>query len=195
MILTGDIADVAEEKKRYYQTIYLDPPWPEVGGGKIKRGADKHYSLMKLHEISELPIYSLAAENCHIYLWTTNRFLQDALSIMEGWGFNYKTCITWVKDRFGLGQYYRGQTEHCLFGVKGILPYKKKLDGKRAQGRTVIFAERTIHSLKPEEMRNMIELVSYEPRIELFARQDIIGWDVWGNHLINTRKGELFDEL
>lgn len=180
MILTGDIAEIAVEKNRYYKTIYLDPPWPEVGGGKIKRGADKHYPLMKLHEISELPIYNLAAENCHLYLWTTNKFLADALSLVEGWGFNYKTCITWMKDRFGLGQYYRGQTEHCLFAVKGVLPYRTRPDGKRAQGRTAIYAKRTIHSLKPHEMRQMIELVSHEPRIELFARQNFEGWDVWG---------------
>jgi len=65
-------------------------------------------------------------------IWTTNNFLKDALEVVEAWGFNYKTLITWVKDRFGLGQYYRGQTEHCIFAVKGFIPYKvDELTGKR----------------------------------------------------------------
>ena len=95
---------------------------------------------------------------------------------------NLRTVITWGKDKFGLGQYFRGQTEHCLFGVRGALPYKV-LNGKRAQGRTLILSPRHEHSQKPEEMRLMIEKVSYEPYIELFARKQIAGWDTWGNEV------------
>lgn len=165
-----------------YKTIYADPPWPEYGGGRIKRGADKHYSLMTVKEIMFLPVQNIADENCHLYLWTTNNYLPYALEVMKAWGFKYKTTITWVKDRIGLGQYYRGITEHCLFGVKGNLPYKI-IEGKRQQGKTVIIAPKTRHSEKPEEMRDMIEKVSYPPYIELFARQEVIGWDVWGNEV------------
>jgi len=85
-----------------------------------------------------------------------------------------------IKDRQGLGQYFRGITEHCLFGVSGKLPFKT-INGKRMQGTTFIHAERREHSRKPEEMRSMIEKVSYDPRIELFAREQSPGWDVWGN--------------
>ena len=60
-----------------YKTIYADPPWLERGGGKIKRGADKHYELMKTADIMALPVKDLAEDNCHLYLWTTNNFLQD----------------------------------------------------------------------------------------------------------------------
>ena len=102
---------------------------------------------------------------------------------MDRWGFDYKTTITWVKDRFGLGQYYRGQTEHCLFGVRGRLPYRTTDDGKRSQGITAIHAPRMIHSAKPDEMRRMIERVSYAPRLELFARREAEGWDLWGNEV------------
>ena len=165
-----------------YKTIYADPPWNESGGGKIKRGADKHYSLMKTKDIIALPVSEIADNNCHLYLWVTNNFLKDGLTVMEAWGFRYVTTITWMKDRIGLGQYYRGMTEHCLFGVKGNLPYKI-LDGKRQQGRTGFVASKTIHSEKPIEMRQMIETVSYDPRIELFARQLIDGWDCWGNEV------------
>lgn len=165
-----------------YTTIYADPPWMESGGGKIKRGADRHYPLMKTKDIAVLPVAGLAAENAHLYLWATNNFLHDAMHVMEAWGFRYVTTITWGKDRFGLGQYFRGMTEHLLFGVRGRLPYKT-IDGKRVQGRTLILADKGKHSEKPEAARRMIELVSYAPRIELFARQRFEGWDAWGNEV------------
>ena len=167
-----------------YKTIYADPPWMERGGGKIKRGADNHYPLMKTKDIIGLSdfVKEISDENCHLYLWVTNNFLKDGLEVMEKWGFTYKTMITWTKDKVGLGQYFRGITEHCLFGVKGNLPYKVE-NGKRCQGTTGFFAKKTIHSRKPQEMRDMIELVSYEPRLEMFARQSYKGWDSWGNEL------------
>ena len=165
-----------------YKTIYADPPWPEYGGGKIKRGADKHYRLMSVKEIMSLSVSNISEDNAHLYLWVTNNYLPAGLEVMKAWGFTYKTTITWGKDRFGLGQYFRGQTEHCLFGVRGNLPYKID-DGKRQQGRTLILALRTEHSRKPEEMRQMIEKVSYEPYIELFAREQAVGWDAWGDEI------------
>ena len=166
-----------------YKTIYADPPWMESGGGKIKRGADRHYPLMKTKDICELPIIKeIVDDNAHLYLWTTNNFLKDGLKVMESWGFRYVTMITWMKDKQGLGQYFRGLTEHCLFGVKGKLDYKI-IDGKRQQGLTGFIAPRTEHSKKPNEMREMIEKVSYAPRIELFARERFDGWDAWGNEI------------
>lgn len=165
-----------------YKTIYADPAWAEVGGGQIKRGADKHYPVMRTKDIMALPVAQIAEDNAHLYLWVTNNFLRDGLKVMEAWGFEYKTTITWLKDRIGLGQYFRGQTEHCLFGVRGVLPYKV-IDGKRAQGTTGFYAVRKAHSAKPAQMRSMIERVSYAPRMELFARERHEGWDVWGNEV------------
>ena len=165
---------------KLYKTIYADPPWHEQGGGKIKRGADRHYELMKTDAIAALE--PPTEDNAHLYLWTTNNFLPDALYVMKAWGFKYKTMITWVKDSFGLGQYFRGQTEHCLFGVRGTLPYKV-INGKRAQGTTVIFAPKSKHSEKPIEMYAYIERVSYPPYLELFARNERPGWDVWGDEV------------
>lgn len=167
-----------------YKTIYADPPWMERGGGKIKRGADRHYPLMKTKDIMALPVRNLIHEDgCHLYLWTTNNFLPDALQVVQAWGFVYVTMITWQKDRIGLGQYFRGNTEHCIFATTTKrLPYKI-LEGKRQQGITGFIAERNEHSKKPDEMRKMIELVSYAPRIELFARQEFDGWDSWGNEV------------
>jgi N6-adenosine-specific RNA methylase IME4 len=175
-----------------YKTIYADPPWSEVGGGKIVRGAQHHYPLMKTADICGLQVgglhvSKLAEDNAHLYLWVTNNKLLDGLRAAEAWGFEYKTMITWAKDRFGLGQYYRGQTEHVIFAVRGVLPYRSREgDGKRAQGRTLIDgfdAPREEHSAKPEVMRKWIEEVSHGPYIELFARRPAPGWDIWGNEV------------
>ena len=175
-----------------YRTILADPPWPEHGAGKIKRGADKHYPLLTIREIKEFS--HLIREwadpvGCHLYLWVTNNYLPAGLEVMEAWGFTYKTTISWGKvgrdgkPQTGLGQYFRGASEHILFGVRGNLSYKLREDGLRAQGRTLILEPRGEHSVKPESLVRMAELVSYPPRLELFARQRREGWDCRGNEV------------
>lgn len=121
-----------------FVTVLADPPWPEQGGGKIKRGADRHYPLMKVSEIVAMgaEVHRITADNSHLWLWTTNTYLHDALHVMDAWGYEYKSVVCWKKNRIGLGQYLRGITEHCLFGVRGMVPYKVRADGKRAQGVT-----------------------------------------------------------
>jgi len=173
-----------------YKTIYADPPWNESGGGKIKRGADRHYSLMKTKEIIEYLKQIPIADNAHLYLWVTNNFLPDGLETIVELGFRYVTNIVWVKDRFGLGQYFRGQHELCLFAVKGRLPYKHEDNPNRSccTEPTVIHAKRQKHSKKPVEMYNKIEAVSYPPFIEVFARERRDGWDAYGNQLSDTQK-------
>ena len=183
--------DIYNTKKRY-KTLYIDPPWPERGGGQIKRGADRHYRLMNVAEIAALPVRELAdPEGCHLYLWVTNNYLKVGLDLLERWGFEYITTITWQKDRLGLGQYFRGITEHCIFAVtKKRLPYKYEEvqpgKRKRCQGVTGFYERKTEHSRKPCTMREMIERVSYGPRLELFARQSADGWDCWGDQAPNT---------
>ena len=166
-----------------YKCILLDPPWPERGGGKIKRGADRHYPLMSVKDIISLPVGKIADDNAHMYLWVTNNYLEAGLQAMKAWDFRYITMITWAKDRMGLGQYFRGMTEHCLFGVRGMVPYQVDENGKRQQGKTFFIAPRREHSAKPKQMRDMIEKVTPGPRIELFSRQDVYGWDHLGNAL------------
>lgn len=140
---------------------------------------------MSVEQIKALPVASLADQGgCHIYLWVTNNHLRDGLDCIEAWGFEYITTITWLKDRKGLGQYYRGMTEHCLFGTtKKRLPYKLTESGRRCQGVTGFTEAKTVHSRKPDKMRKMIETVSYGPYIELFAREPHPGWDVWGDEV------------
>ena len=188
-----------------YRVLYADPPWLERGGGKIKRGADRHYPLMKTEAICALPVRDWLMPDAHGYIWVTNNFLPDGLLVMAAWGFDYITKIDWFKGdvseeaddatmdaalEAGLGQYYRGVTESCLFGVRGRVPYAILSSGKRAQGRTGFHASRRslAHSEKPEKMRTMIERVSPAlPRLEMFARRPAPGWDVWGNEVVESR--------
>lgn len=348
-----------------FRTLYADPPWPEIGGGKIVRGAQAHYDLMKVADILAMgeEVKRVSMSDAHLYLWVTNNYLHDGLHVMEAWGFRYKTTISWAKlsldtipicdvcyshelsrqgqgttsyqnqgrenlrvlrssisgkeqrpsskilqpvvfgkvedshirpplprktgsresalegrdrsqgipsnlqtrtssggevwtsvrtsnnhgtsdgaisdiqrgsspqergslgqqagelgttslesskqceitygnlssmqpciscglaaptrsvmrsPRFGLGQYFRGMTEPCLFGVRGMVPYKV-LDGKRQQGTTLLTVPRQEHSAKPLLMYEQIEKVSTGPYLELFSRQTRTGWQSWGN--------------
>jgi len=171
-------------KNKRYKTIYVDPPWYERGGGKIKRGADKHYPLMKTDDILALNVELIANENAHLYLWVTNNFLQDGLRVMRTWGFTYITNLVWCKPSFGLGQYFRGQHELLLFGVKGKLPSRSKPN----LCSTIVHAKKNKHSQKPKDFYDVIELTSPTPRIELFAREKRKGWDAWGNEIDNDIK-------
>lgn len=165
--------------------MLADPPWNERGGGKVKRGADRHYPVMSTPEIVRTMIQAPAwrpADNAHLWLWVTNNYLRDGLFVMEALGFRYVTNVAWVKvdDRgqvqMGLGQYVRGSHELLLFGVRGRL---------RALSNAVksaeILAPRTQHSRKPEQAYTLIEAVTPGPRVELFARRRRDGWDTWGN--------------
>lgn len=173
------------EKRPLFKTIMADPPWEERGGGQCKRGADRHYPLMPVKDIIKMadPLRRfLHPEGCHLYLWVTNNFLPFGLEVMKAWGFRYITTITWVKEGPpGLGQYFRGISEPCLFGVRGKIPYKVDEKGKRCQGMTAIVAPKGRHSEKPDLIYTVAEKVSYPPRLELFSRKKREGWLCWGN--------------
>ena len=167
-----------------YQTILIDPPWNETGGGKIKRGADRHYPLIKTADLPRVILESgrfKPASNAHLYLWTTSSFLPDGLFLVEALGFTYKSCLVWTKQgRKGLGQYFRMQHEILLLAVRGS-GFKVRTES-RSIG-SVIDAPRGRHSEKPVEFHELIEQRSHGPRLEMFARAPRDGWDSWGNEL------------
>jgi N6-adenosine-specific RNA methylase IME4 len=153
---------------------------------------------MKVDDIAALPVKNLIdPKGCNCYLWVTNNFLQAGLRVMESWGFRYVTMITWVKDTMGLGQYFRGMTEHVLFGVAGPVEYRTLPNGKRAQGATLlgrgIIPRPGEHSRKPDELLRVAELVSHPPRIELFSRRSRDGWASWGDGVDKDVECGLFD--
>ncbi len=182
-----------------FATFLIDPPWPERGGGRIKRGADRHYPVLSVGRMPEVitktcPLWR-PATNAHMYLWATNNHLVKAAALIKLLGFRYITAITWVKPHFGLGQYFRGQTEHLLFAVRG-----KGLQVARKRTRsfpTVIHAPhvrgvtgKTVHSGKPVQFYELIEAASRGPHAEIFARHTRAGWSSWGNE-VEVPTGEL----
>jgi len=155
-----------------YQTILADPPWKYGKGWGW--GAGEYYPLMSINDICQLNVPS--AENAHLYLWVPNGLIPDGLKVMKEWGFKYKTCITWAKQRSIFGYYFKGQTEQLLFGVKGKFPPKNR------KQTTLLTASNGRHSSKPQSIYTLIEAVSGKG-LELFARQKTEGWDVWGNEV------------
>ena len=99
------------------------------------------------------------------------------VTVIEAWGFSYRSCLTWIKPRLGLGRYLRNQTEHLLLGVRGKAPIRF-----RGQG-SWLYAPVQAHSHKPEEAYAVIERCSPGPYLELFARRKRPGWDVWGDEM------------
>ena len=165
-----------------FKTIVVDPPWLERGGGRITRGAQRHYELMDksaiIRTITQWEHWNNIGVDAHLYLWVTNNHLPDGLEVMSALGFKYVTNVCWAKDRHGLGQYFRGQHEICLFGTRGK-GYNIRTSDKSIS--TVINARRTQHSRKPDAFYDMVERRSSGPHLDLFGRRDRPGWVVWGD--------------
>jgi N6-adenosine-specific RNA methylase IME4 len=172
-----------------YGTILIDPPWRfQNRTGKM---APEHkrlhrYPTMSFDEIAAMPVGRYANKPSHLYLWCPNALLREALEIVRGWGFTYKTNIVWYKirkdggpDGRGVGFYFRNVTELLLFGVKGAMRTMKP-------GRTqvnLLATRKQEHSRKPREVYGIIERCSPGPYLELFARERVEGWTQWGDEV------------
>lgn len=168
-----------------YSIIYADPPWkydnqknndPAMGGIT--------YNVMKLEDICNLPVQNICEKDCILFLWVTMPKLREGLKVIENWGFDYKTCaFCWVKQNpkndgiySGLGHWVNGNAELCLLAKKG---HPKRISKNVKQ---IVLAHRSRHSEKPGEVRDrIVQLMGDLPRVELFARKEISGWDCWGD--------------
>ena len=164
------------ERGHRFGTIYADPPWPYSNRG-TRGAAGDHYETPSLEWIRDLPVEKVAADASHLHLWTTNAFLRDAFDVIEAWGFEYKSCFVWVKPKIGMGNYWRVSHEFLLLGVRGALSFADKAQ------RSWMEHEIGKHSRKPDRIREVIEKVSPGPRLELFGREAVEGWAVWGNQV------------
>lgn len=171
------------EKK--YAVIYADPPWGYRNRG-TRAAAEKHYRTMSVGDIKSLPVADIAAENCVLFLWATFPMLPEALETIKAWGFQYKTAaFVWAKQNrrspgwfWGLGNWTRSNAEVCLLATKGR-PVRAS-----AAVHSLICSPVGKHSAKPKEARErIVELMGDVPRIELFARERIPGWDCWGDEV------------
>lgn len=166
-----------------YKTILADPPWPQKLSGKYadpKKAAKRAlpYPTMPVKDICELPVSSYADDGCHLWLWTTNQFLEDGFAVMRAWGFKYLAPIHWIRPS-GLGNWFVHHTQTLLFG------YRSKCIFPGARYRPNVFeaAVPKLHSTKPEAAFTLIESVSPGPRLEMFARKRRDGWDAFGNQV------------
>ncbi len=178
-----------EFPKKKYKIIYADPPWRYNDKLNLQNeGAENHYLTMSLEDIKNLEVSNITDKNCILFLWATMPLLQEAFEVIKSWGFKYKTCaFTWIKTNpkagtifKGIGRWVMGNAELCLLATKGK-PHRIAKNISQ-----VVMAKRGKHSVKPDEVRNrIVKLMGNLLRIELFAREKVEGWDVWGNEVPN----------
>jgi N6-adenosine-specific RNA methylase IME4 len=176
---TAELATAVQPVTGTYRTICIDPPWSNTDSGvkdPIGRG-NPVYATLTVEDMARLPIGDLSdPEGCHLYLWVTNRTVGHGISLLKSWGFRYVTMITWCKNALGVGHYYRNNTEHILFGVRGSL-----MLARADVGTWFVASRQGPHSTKPAEFYTLVESCSPAPRLEMFARgtgRD--NWTVWG---------------
>jgi len=175
--LNGTKAEnLADVDGQTFGTIYADPPW-KYGNQATRASTDNHYDTLTVDQLCEMPIAKLAADKCHMHLWTTNAFLPDSFRVIAAWGFEYKSCFIWCKPQMGIGNYWRVSHEFLLLGVKGSATFRDKSLMSWGTFR------RSKHSAKPEEVRGFIERGSPGPYLELFGRRARDGWTVFGNQV------------
>lgn len=171
--------DIPKEK---FELIEADFPWDY----EIKLSASPTYKTMKLDEIKkeipELPAY----KDCILFLWATNPILDEAIELMEFYGFKYKTNLVWVKQKddkiqTNIGHYVKGAHELLLIGTKG----SPGVPPENVRVPSVVFAERIKHSSKPPIFTKIMNTYySKKKKLSMFNRgrnkfHDKF-WETWG---------------
>jgi N6-adenosine-specific RNA methylase IME4 len=164
-----------------FPTIVIDPPWDwgDEGDQDQLGRARPDYATMTIEQLMDFNMVRDHADvDCHLYMWITNRSLPKGFALLDRWGFRHVTMLTWVKPSFGMGNYFRGQTEQILFAVKGSQMLKRQDIG------TAFHWPRgpNGHSSKPIEMYQMVESVSPGPYLEIFSRHERPDWTSWGEN-------------
>jgi N6-adenosine-specific RNA methylase IME4 len=166
-----------------YTVVLADPPWRYEHVRTKSRRVENHYATMPLADICALPVANLAAPDSVLFLWATAPKLPEALRVMDAWGFAYRTQAMWDKCRIGMGYWFRGQHELLLLGTRG----KPRTPAFGSRASSVIRSPRGRHSAKPPAARALIEaMFPAARRLELFAREQSPGWDVWGAEAPNS---------
>jgi N6-adenosine-specific RNA methylase IME4 len=175
------VAEIARQEPAPIQSVgpfpvlYADPPW-RYEDAEPTRAVENNYPTMSLDEIKRLDVP--ACDDAVLFLWATSPKLEEALEVLKAWGFQYRTCMVWVKDKIGMGYYARQRHELLLIGKRGNLPVPDPED----RPDSVVMAPRAGHSEKPEVFYEVIErMYPTCERVELFARHPRDGWAAWGN--------------
>lgn len=162
-----------------YELVYADPPWRyESGTTRPSNEIETHYPTMSLQDIKDMDIP--AGQDCILYLWTTAPKTKEAMEVIDAWGFNYRTNAVWDKKRLGLGHWFRVEHELLLVAVRGDM---SPPDTQHRRG-SIFHEQRGDHSEKPKCVRRHIEQAHPDlSKIELFSRDNRVGWDHWGNEV------------
>lgn len=166
---------------KQYRTIVIDPPWPmeKILRDERLKQTDFDYPTLEIAEITTLPVNKMAvSDGCHVYLWTTQKFLPVAFEVLMSWGAEYQCLMTWVKNVGFTPFSWMYSTEHCLFGHIGALPLLKL--GMRLDFQAKVRE----HSRKPDEFYNLVRQASPEPRLDMFSREKREGFEQYGNEAV-----------
>ena len=176
--------------KGEYRVLVIDPPWPM---SKIRLTindpgvTDLAYPTMELDEITQIQPGKFLHKNAWCFLWTTQRFLHDAIKIVEMWGFYNRFVMVWHKVR-GMKPVNLPEF-NCEFVVVASKGSPQFVDTK--QFVTCFNAPRGEHSVKPQEFYDVVRRVAIGPRIDMFNRREIEGFESWGNE---SPQGMIEDE-
>ena len=178
--------DIFNTDKKY-NIIYADPPWQYrskecLTKKSILNGSlNYHYSTMSMSEIKNLPISKICEKDCLLFMWVVSPMLDDCIEVLKSWGFKYSTIgFVWHKQKTNPSSYTMSECEICLIGKRGKIPQPRGARNIRQH----LSEKRTLHSAKPNEVRERINLMfPNQQKIELFARQYADGWDCWGNEV------------
>jgi len=183
---------IPESNNKKYEIIYADPPWQfnnKKTGGSMKSGAAHHYLTTGIEGLKQIDVNSIAADDCTLIMWWVGSMPQEAIDLVESWGFTIKNMNGFVWDKltvklkkfFGMGFRTRAGSESAIIAIKG----KPKVCSHSV--RAVHSFPVSKHSKKPVEFRDLIiDLCGDVPRLEMFARESAKGWDVFGNEVDNS---------
>lgn len=178
--IISDLENIKKKEAKAVQGVYdvvvVDPPWPmkKIERDERPNQCESDYPTMTEQELAGLK--NPAADNCHIWLWTTHKFLPMAMRLLGVWGLKYVCIFTWHKpggfQPYGLPQY---NSEIAIYARRGAPVF---VDTKAFP---VCFnANRQAHSVKPKEFYKMVCRVTRGRRLDMFNRREIDGFEGWG---------------
>jgi N6-adenosine-specific RNA methylase IME4 len=184
---------LTEFPENKYDVVLLDPPWFYYGQQDKMGAAAKFYPLMTDEQLMALPVASILNKKAVVFMWATAPRLDFAVDLLRHWGLTYRgVAFTWVKTR---------QDGVTPIGAQGVRPSVVKpttefvlVASNVSKGRPLPIADESVrhvvlapkqeHSRKPDEVHESIDRLYPDARkIELFARREVVGWDVWGNEV------------
>jgi N6-adenosine-specific RNA methylase IME4/ParB-like chromosome segregation protein Spo0J len=164
-----------------FRVIIADPPWQyDLRAADLSHRASLPYPEMSIAAICALPVQTIATEDAVLWLWTTNAHMRDSYAVLDAWGFESKTILTWGKQKIGVGNWLRGQTEHCHLAVRG------KPIVQLTNQSTLLFADAGAHSAKPDAFYELVEALCPGSKVELFQRTSRPGITGHGDEIART---------